>query len=223
MAKVTEWSNGEVTGRDLKVVDLASSTILTDPPPFIFFTGHKDFHLTPAEVENLRKYLLIGGAIWGDSAFAGGGSRFDVAFHREMKRVLPDADLNFEPLLLDDDVFKKSRFSIDDLPAGMNRRADSIECIKLAGKLAILYTPNDYSDMMTMLLLPGRNEKEAQMDGWNHWEAQHPLFTPGFIAWHKETFFRNYEPGGAMASYKLSMNILFRLLHQYDDDLLLTP
>jgi hypothetical protein len=223
MAKIKEWSNGEIEGRDLKVVALDSPQILTDPPPFIFFTGHKDFHLTPDEVTNLQKYLQIGGCIWGDSAFAGDGSRFDVAFHREMKRVLPDADLQFQPLPADHDIFTKSRFQIDSMPQGMNRRADPIEYINLGDKLAIIYTPNDYSDMMTMLLLPGRNEREAQMDGWNHWEPQHPLFTPGEFTWHAATYFRNYDPPAVMSSYKLSMNILVHLLHRYDDALLLTP
>ncbi len=32
-------------------------------PPFIFFTGHKDFVLTDDEVHNLQAYLQNGGAI----------------------------------------------------------------------------------------------------------------------------------------------------------------
>jgi hypothetical protein len=223
MAKIKEWSNGEIEGRDLQVVALDSPKILSDPPPFIFFTGHKDFHLTTDEVTNLRKYLQIGGCIWGDSAFAGDGSRFDVAFHREMKRVLSDADLNFQPLPSDHDIFTRSRFHFDSLPTGMNRHADPVEYINLGDKLAILYTPNDYSDMMTMLLLPGRNESEAQMDGWNHWTPEHPLFTPGNFVWDAPTYYRNYEPSPVMSTYKLSMNILIHLLHRYDDALLLKP
>jgi hypothetical protein len=224
MAKIHEWSHGELDGRQIKVVDLASPEILNNPPPFIFFTGHKDFHLTAAEIENLRKYLLIGGAIWGDSAFAGDGSRFDVAFHREMKYVLPDKDLQFEDMPMNHDVFtSKSHFTIDQVPAGMNRRADPIQCINLDGKLAVLYTPNDYSDMMTMLLQPGLDDREAQMDGWNHWEPNHPLYTNGFFVWHAASYFRNYEPSSSMAAYKLSMNVLVYLLHRYDDELELTP
>ena len=223
MAKIDEWSHGELNGRNVKVVALDSKEILDDPPPFIFFTGHKDFHLTPTEIDTLHKYLVMGGVIWGDSAFAGDGSRFDVAFHREMKYVLPDADIQFESLAVDHDIFTRSRFQIDSMPPGMNRRADPIECMNLGGKLAVLYTPNDYSDMMTMLLQPGLNEREAQMDGWNHWEPQHPLFTPSNFTWHAATFYRNYDPPAVMSTYKLSMNILVHLLHRYDDALLLTP
>src|SRR5208282_4050823 len=130
--------------------NIDSPALLTDPPPFIYFTGHKDFQLTDSEIENLRKYLQVGGAIWGDSALAGDGSRFDVAFHREMKRVLPDADKNFEPLPMTHDIFTKSWFPISKVPTGMNYRADPVQIINLDGKLAVIYTPNDYSDMMTM-------------------------------------------------------------------------
>jgi hypothetical protein len=222
MARIHDWSHGELDGREIRIVDLASPEILNHPPPFIFFTGHKDFHLTAAEIDNLRKYLLIGGALWGDSAFAGDGSRFDVAFHREMKSVLPDKDLPFEDITLDHDIFARSRFVFTGVPAGMNRRADSLQCINFDGKIAVLYTPNDYSDMLTMLLQPGLAENEARMDGWNHWTPDHPLFTNGFLVWHAASYFRNYQPDSAMSAYKLSMNILFYLVHRYDDDLELT-
>jgi hypothetical protein len=61
------------------------------------------------------------------------------------------------------------------------------------------------------------------MDGWDHWEPQHPLFTPSNFTWHAATFYRNYDPPAVMSSYKLSMNIPVHLLHRYDDALLLTP
>lgn len=222
-AKVQEWSSNELKSSEIKVIALDSPELINHPPPFIFFTGHKDFILTDAEIANLRKYLQDGGAIWGDSAFAGDGSRFDIAFHREMKRVLPDANLNFEPLPTDHDIFTKAKFQIEDLPQGMNYRDDPIECINLDGKPAVIYTPNDYSDMMTLLLKPGRNDREARMDPQNHWMPGHPLFTPGNFTRHAATFYRNYAASSAMPSYKLSMNILVYLMNRYNDELLLTP
>jgi hypothetical protein len=74
-----------------------------------------------------------------------------------------------------------------------------------------------------MLLEPGRNEREAQMVPGDHWTAEQPLYTPGGFTYHATTYFRNYAPASAMASYKLSMNILVYLIHRYDDELLLTP
>jgi hypothetical protein len=224
LARVHEWSHGELDGREIKVVALDSPEILTNPPPFIFITGHRDFHLTPAEIANLAKYLSIGGAVWGDSAFAGDGSRFDVAFKREMKLVLPDADLQFEPLPADAPIFTSaSQFDLGGVPLGMNRRADPIEAIHLDGKLAVLYTPNDDGDMLTMVLQPGLDEREAQMDRDTRWAPDHPLYTNGSFVFHQASFFRNYQPDSVMTTYKLSMNILVYLLHRYDDELLLAP
>lgn len=224
LARIHEWSHGELDGRQIKIVTLDSPEILTNPPPFIFMTGHKDFHLTPAEIANLAKYISIGGVVWGDSAFAGDGSRFDVAFRREMRLVLPDEDLHFEPLPADHPIFTSvTQFQLDGVPAGMNRRADPIEAINLGGKVAVLYTPNDYGDMLTMVLQPGLDEHQAQMDRQTRWEPEHPLYTNGFFVFHAAGYFRNYEPDSVMTSYKLSMNILVHLLHRYDDELLLTP
>ncbi len=224
LARIHEWSHGALDGRQVKVVALDSPEILSNPPPFIFLTGHRDFHLTSAEIANLAKYLAIGGAVWGDSAFAGDGSRFDVAFRREVKLVLPDKDLQFAPLPADHPIFTSAtRFDLAGVPTGMNRRADPIEAINLGGKLAVLYTPNDYSDMLTMVLQPGLDEREARMERDTRWTPDHPLYTDGAFVFHAASYFRNYEPDSVMTTYKLSMNILIHLLHRYDDELLLTP
>ena len=155
--KINEWSRGNITGTVVpQPLDIGGPDLLAKAPPFIFFTGHKDFHLTDQEVQNLRDYLQVGGMIWGDSALAGFGSRFDVAFHREMKRVVPDIDKNFVPMDMTYDVFSKSWYPIQKLPSGMNFYAEPIQHLDIDGKLAILYTPNDYSDMFTMHNPAGR-------------------------------------------------------------------
>lgn len=224
VSKISEWSNKDLQGATIKSIAIDSPELISSPPPYIFFTGHKDFHLTDAEISNLRKYLQNGGAIWGDSAFSGDGSRFDVAFHREMKKVLPDPDIVFQDLPKDHKIFTGSWFPIDKTPAGMNYRQDPVQIMNLDGKLAVIYTPDDYSDMMTMALAPGRDEDAAKENGWSFYTPKHPLFTPQFFSQHEPTFYRNYEPGPSMAVYKLSMNILAYLLIRFDDDLLLgTP
>jgi len=221
--KVQEWSDKNMQAATIKTIAIDSPELISSPPPYIFFTGHKDFHLSDAEVANLRNYLQAGGAIWGDSAFAGDGSRFDVAFHREMKRVLPDPDIVFQDLPMDHPIFTKSWFPIDHIPPGMNYRQDPVQILNLDGKLAIIYTPDDYSDMMTLALAPGRDITSATTNGWAEYRPDHPLFTPETFTWHAPTFYRNYAPEPAMAVYKLPMNILAHLLIRFDDDLLLTP
>lgn len=221
VAKVNEWSHGNITGQvEPQPLQIGGSDLLAKRPPFIFFTGHKDFVLTDQEIQNLRDYLQVGGAIWGDNALAGQGSRFDVAFRREMKRVIPDADKNFEEVPLTDDIFTKSWFPITKLPSGMNYYEESILRINIDGKLAILYTPNDYSDMMTMHILPG----DKVPGSWMHLKTDiSPLVTYEIFWKNGGIFFRNYDLEHCLACDQLGMNILGFLLVRFDKDLLLTP
>lgn len=59
--------------------------------PLLFMTGHYDFKFNDEEIKNLRAYLLKGGTLFATAA--AGLKPFDVGFKREMKRVLPDAEL----------------------------------------------------------------------------------------------------------------------------------
>jgi len=202
-------------------LNIGGSDLLDKKPPFIFFTGHKDFILTDQEIQNLRDYLQVGGCIWGDNALPGRGSRFDVAFRREMKRVVPDLDKNFEPYAMTDDVFTKSWFPITKIPEGMNYYAEPLEHLDIDGKLAILYTPNDYSDMFTMRILPGDTEimGERLPLGW----TGPPLLTNGLFLRNNNIFFRNFTLPSCLACQQLGMNIIGFMLVRFDKDLLLTP
>ena len=187
-------------------------------PPFIFFTGHKDFVLTEQEIANLRDYLQCGGAIWGDNALAGEGSRFDVAFRREMKRVVPDLDKTFKPMSTDDEIFTRSWFTISQIPQGMNYYAEPLERLDIDGKLAILYTPNDYSDLYAMRILPGDSQIQgARPDP----KSQSPLFTSGMFLNNRNILFRNFTLESSLSVHRLGMNIVTYLLTRFDDDLLL--
>ena len=120
VAKINEWSHKNIKGSVVPTpLDIGSPALLATMPPFVFFTGHKDFKLTEDEVANLRHYLQNGGAIWGDNSLAGFGSRFDVAFRREMKRVIPDKDKKFEELPLTHPIFR-GWFPMEKVPKGMN-------------------------------------------------------------------------------------------------------
>ncbi len=54
--------------------------------PCVFACGHGNIKFTPAEVENLRRYLDAGGFLWVDDDFG-----IEPSLRREMKKVFPDA------------------------------------------------------------------------------------------------------------------------------------
>ncbi|MCE0522663.1 MAG: DUF4159 domain-containing protein [Methylacidiphilales bacterium] len=218
-AKIKEWSHGQIKGEvSPKPLNIGSRELLDKMPLFIFFTGHKDFVLTEQEVDNLRDYLEGGGAIWGDNALAGQGSRFDVAFHREMKRVVGEKS-QFEPVPADADIFAKSWFPISQVPEGMNHYAEPMEHLDIDGIVAVLYTPNDYSDMMDMRILPGDTAQQLPYSGM----PPNTLFT-NYPFWSKhDIFYRNFTLQSSLAVHRLGMNIVDYLLTRFDDLLLLTP
>jgi len=223
MAKVGEWSHGHITGEVAPVpLNIGGPDLADKKPPFIFFTGHKDFKLTDEEVRNLQSYVQVGGLIWGDNALAGRGSRFDVAFRREMKRVVPDIDKNFEPVLPTDAIFADSWFRITALPSGMNYYAEPMEHLDIDGVPAILYTPNDYSDMFTMRILPGDTAMSDPV-GQAPSGASSTLITPNYIFNYSSIFYRNYTLPNCLACDQLGMNVIGYLLVRFDNELLLTP
>jgi hypothetical protein len=223
VAKINEWSHGNITGSVVPTpLAIGGPDLLEKKPPFIFFTGHKDFKLTDQEIQNLRDYLQVGGCIWGDNALAGEGSRFDVAFKREMKRVVPDPDKNFVPYDMTDKMFTKSWFPITNLPEGMNYYSEPIEHLDIDGVLAILYTPNDYSDMMFMCILPGDATQKVAMNGTEKFPPG-VLYTDYAIWIRREVFYRNFDIPSCLAVQQLGMNIVGYLLVRWDDKLQLAP
>jgi hypothetical protein len=220
VAKVVEWSHNNIKATVIpEPLEIGGPDLMAKRPPFIFFTGHKDFHLTDVEVKNLQDYLQVGGAIWGDNALAGRGSRFDVAFRREMKRVVPDLDKDFEPVKMDNPIFTKSWYPIQKLAPGMNYYDEPIEHLDIDGKLAILYTPNDYSDMMDMRILPGDATQLLPYNGM----PPHTLFTDYEFWSHQHAFYRNFNIPACLEVQHLAMNILGHMLVRFDDALLLSP
>jgi hypothetical protein len=218
-AKIAEWSHGDVQAQVVpEPLNIGGPDLLDKKPPFIFFTGHKDFVLTKEEIANLQVYLAEGGLIWGDNALPGRGSRFDVAFRREMGYVVGNKN-QFAPMSLDADIFTKSQFQIATLPPGMNYYSEPLEHIDLDGKLAILYTPNDYSDLFYLRILPG-DSKIGPTANDRNWTS--PLLTSGTFLGNSATFFRNFSLPSAIAVHRLGMNIVVHLLTRFNDEVLLT-
>jgi hypothetical protein len=216
--KINEWSHGKITGTvQDRPLDIGGPDLMNKRPPFIFFTGHKDFTLLPQEIKNLQDYLQVGGAIWGDNALAGRGSRFDVAFRREMKKVIPDIDKNFEPVAETSDIFTKSWYAMSKLPQGMNYYNEPLEQINIDGKLAILYTPNDYSDMFSMEILPGDT-----VMGFTY-RTKTDIHHTNKMMWdNHQLYFRNYVLPSCLACDQLGMNVVGHLLVRFDKEMLLS-
>lgn len=53
--------------------------------PYVHMTGHGNVVFTPAEVQNLKEYLLAGGFLHADDNYG-----LSPAFRREMKKIFPE-------------------------------------------------------------------------------------------------------------------------------------
>jgi len=205
-----------------EVLDIGTDKLFTLHPPFVYLTGHKNFRLADNEVKNLRDYLNVGGAIWGDSALAGRRSRFDIAFRREMKRVLPDRD--FEIVSENHEIFD-TFFDKIVLPTGMNYYHEPIEMINIGGKLAVLYTLNGYGHLWEARLnrdgkieyglvnLAERGKKPA----WRHVYGPHIGGREGRI------IYRNISNDTTRDTYKFGINVVVHLLTRYQREFKLLP
>ncbi len=111
--------------------------------PILYMTGHDDFKLTDDEVGNLRRYLGAGGVLFANACC--GRKAFDMAFRREIARVLPDQKLDRVPL---DHPIYKNIFQItkvDYTPLvkheypGLDR--PTLEGISIDNQLRVIYSP----------------------------------------------------------------------------------
>lgn len=240
---ISKWSGGRIkTNEDnIKVIRLDSDEIFADKPPFIFMTGTRDFVLTDKEVETLRKYVRMGGCIWGDSSLPGRNSRFDIAFRREMRRVIPDVDKDFEPLPANHPIFTAGYFpEVKDVPPGVNFYNEPVYALSIYGEVGILYTANDYGNMWQVGINEnGRVDLRFDRDRWNIlnvnqeiWNnrflylgnieppeatrgAQAPRPPTGRIADIPEDVQGPYAPN-LVDTYKFGTNIIVHLLTRWD-------
>jgi hypothetical protein len=186
----------------VKAIKLDSQELFSVKPPFIFMTGSKDFRLTDAEVENLRKYVRLGGAIWGDSSVPGRNSRFDLAFRREMKRVIPDKDKDWEVITV---------------PPGINFYKEPVYALKIYGEVAIIYTANDYGDMWQIGLLP-----DGKVDMRRN-EKNQPVALNEVIWNNRNIYLRNISEASLDVSYKFGTNLVLHLLTRWDSKVKSAP
>lgn len=161
---------------DIDVRNTTPVVVRADSPeihksPFVYFTGHRDFTLTPAEVENLRTYLIQGGCIVANNSLPGRRSRFDVAFRREMRRVIPDHDL--EPLPNNYPLFR-SFVQFERPPEGMNYWREPIEVIRIDNRVVLIYNLNNYGGLMLAALDDAGNAIKTGLHAEYEWRWEGP-------------------------------------------------
>ncbi len=182
-------------------------------PPFVFMTGTRDFVLSDLEVDNLRKYIQLGGAVWGDSSVPGRNSRFDIAFRREMKKVIPDVDKDWEALPANHPIYTAQPYypEIKDIPPGLNFYREPVYALKIYGEVAIIYTANDYGDMW-QIGLNDQGQIDMRKNEKNDWVAIN------WMIWsNRETYLRNITPESLDATYKFGTNVVIHLLTRWEN------
>lgn len=217
------YSKGKIKASAVsEPLDLSSDDIFVKRPPFIFFTGHRNFVLTDREVENLQKYIQLGGCIWGDSSLPGRRSRFDLAFRREMRRVIPDADKDWELLPPDYPIFTKNLYykEITTPPTGVNFYKEPVYALKFGSEVAIIYTANDYGDMWRLAMDAGSLKIDMTPLAPGEYEL---LYTDRRLFDRLDLYYRGMELPRLINSYKFGTNVVIHLLTRWEDRLKSVP
>jgi len=116
--------------------------------PLVYMTGHREFTFSENQIAVLRRYLMHGGVLLAEACC--GRREFDLAFRREIKRVLPDYSM--EILKPDHPIFSIN-YKISNVnltPLGRQYFPDLqtpwLEVIKINGREAVIYSPLALSD-----------------------------------------------------------------------------
>ena len=110
--------------------------------PVLYISGLRDFKLNEAEATHLRNYLKSGGVLISDAA--AGRKAFDVAFRREIAKVVPTAKL--EVLPPDSPVYQMpyriANVDYTDVVKAQDPTLNLpvLEGIKIDGQLAVIYS-----------------------------------------------------------------------------------
>jgi len=130
-----------------EAVELANVDVFKHP--VLYLTGLRDFKFSDAEIARLRTYLQSGGVLLADAA--AGKKAFDVAFRREIKRVLPTSQLKaLDPG--DSPMFqmpyKIQTVDYDSVVKAQNPslNAPVMEGIEIDGQLGVVYSPLSLSN-----------------------------------------------------------------------------
>jgi hypothetical protein len=138
---------GETTGvavnYDAASIKLTSRNLFSYP--FLYLTGYGNFELSKDETACLRFYLANGGFLLADST--GGREVFDMAFRREIRKVLPEFKLSLIPC---SHPVYKTFYDIGDVDYSEALKAKDgniakprLEGITINGNLAVVYSRDD--------------------------------------------------------------------------------
>lgn len=147
LAHQYERRTGSLLALESRTIELDSDEL--NETPFLFMTGHDPYHFNVSEVENLRDYINTGGYIWINDSTDLGNDRFDYAVRREMARVMPNVEWIKIPR--SSNLFKgpydlSNGYKGYAVPPGDKYRQDYHEGLMIDGRLAVIYTRNDYGD-----------------------------------------------------------------------------
>jgi hypothetical protein len=195
---------------DAKPVKLDSGDFIRNKVPFIFLTGTQNFILSEQEIKNIRDYLLVGGCLWADSSIPGQDTAFDIAFRREIKRVIPDADKPLKPLPPDHPIFKNGYETLRDIPVGLNHIKNPIEAILRDDVELVIYTSNGYTTMWQVALDPAKQFREFDE------EVLSDNGLDRFVFDNLRRIFRNLTRETLFESYKLGTNLIAYMLIRYE-------
>lgn len=123
---------------------------------FLYLTGIDDFSLGEAGARNLRRFLDGGGTLLINNAL--GLATFDAAVRRELKAVVPEAELRpipvDHPLFTTPNAVGKVRYSPRVLAAQPGLDTPVLEGIAVGGDLRVIYSPIDLEAGWTGLDYP---------------------------------------------------------------------
>ncbi len=112
---------------------------------FLYLAGLDDFHLEPAAVAALRRFLASGGTLLINNGL--GLKTFDAAVRRELKKLLPDAPLSplpaTHPLFSTVNKITEAKYTPAALAERPGLKQPYLEGISLRGDLKVIYSPFD--------------------------------------------------------------------------------
>ena len=113
--------------------------------PLLYINGHREFVWSPEETALLARYLKAGGILFGDACC--GRMSFDMAFRREIAKVLPESKLERLPA---DHPLLHCHYDIRTVDYTPRVREDfgpfdtpEVEGISIDGHLAVVYSRFD--------------------------------------------------------------------------------